>query len=310
MSMAYTSPRAGDLGLAGRAGDAGQAAESAVSAVSWSAILAGAFGAVGVTVLLASLASGLGLASLAPWMSPDSNASPSATTLTATAAVGLVVVQWLSSAVGGFIAGRLRIQSVGVHNHEVFFRDTAHGFLAWAVATLIGVTMLASAASSVVGGTVNAASNLAGGAARGVGAAAGPAVASALGSDYSLDRLFRSDNATPGGAGGNGGAADPRAEAGRILANGLRSGDVSDEDRTYLARMVAPRAGISAEDARKRVDGAVDQAKAAAAKAREAADAARKAAARFSILTALSMLIGAFVASAAAAHGGRMRDEF
>jgi hypothetical protein len=42
---------------------------------------------------------------------------------------------------------------------------------------------------------------------------------------------------------------------------------------------------------------------------RQAADVARKSTAAVAIFTALSMLIGAFIASAAAAYGGSLRDE-
>jgi hypothetical protein len=102
--------------------------------------------------------------------------------------------------------------------------------------------------------------------------------------------------------------ADARAEAARILANGIASGDVPSADRTYLAGLVAARTGISQEDAQKRVDTTIAQAKAAEAKARQAADTARKAAAQASIYTALSMLVGAFIACIAAALGGQRRD--
>ena len=52
---------------------------------------------------------------------------------------------------GGYVAGRLRTRWVGVHTHEIFFRDTAHGFLAWALATVIGAGFLAAAASNIAG---------------------------------------------------------------------------------------------------------------------------------------------------------------
>jgi hypothetical protein len=101
---------------------------------------------------------------------------------------------------------------------------------------------------------------------------------------------------------------DGHAEAMRILEKGLSVGDVSAADRSYLAEQVAGRTGISQDNAQKRVDDVIAQVKAADLKAREAADAARKAAAKASILTALAMLIGAFIACAAAALGGHERD--
>jgi hypothetical protein len=103
--------------------------------------------------------------------------------------------------------------------------------------------------------------------------------------------------------------ADVWTEATRILAKGLASGDVPAADRTYLAQLVAAHTGLAEPDAQKRVDDIIAAEKTAAAEAKKAADAARKAATALSIFTALSMAIGAFCASAAAALGGRQRDE-
>ena len=110
------------------------------------------------------------------------------------------------------------------------------------------------------------------------------------------DSLFRSDHPNA-----NAIDQDVRAEANRILAIGIRSG-VPTGDQAYLAQLVAARTGLSQADAEKRVDEVI-------AKAKADADAARKAGAYLSIFTAVSMLIGAFIAAAAAALGGRHRDE-
>jgi len=120
---------------------------------------------------------------------------------------------------------------------------------------------------------------------------------------YDMDLLFRSTQTTSTAS-----TTDARAEAARILANGVEAGDVPTTDRAYLAELVASRTGVSAEEAQKRVDNAIAQAKAADVKARAAADKARKAAAETSIFTALSMLVGAFIACIAAALGGQRRD--
>jgi hypothetical protein len=208
-------------------------------------------------------------------------------------------MQWVSSGIGGYLTGRLRTKWVGTHTHEVFFRDTAHGLLSWAVATVVTVGLLTSATSSLVGGGVQAAATVASGAAQ----AAAPAVA-AQAREYDIDTLFRRaqpDASAPAG--------DTRAEASRILAVTATGGDVSPTDRAYLARLVAARAEISEADAQKRRDETITKAKAAAEAAKQAADAARKAAATFALFTALSMLIGAFIASVAAALGGHQRDE-
>jgi hypothetical protein len=274
----------------------GGALEAAASAVSWAAILAGAAVAAAASIVLLSLGSGLGFAAISPW----SSLNPSVATVTVMTGIWLIVVQWLASALGGYMTGRLRTKWVNLHSHEVFFRDTAHGFLAWAVATVLVAAIAAAGATSALSGGVRAAGTVAAGAAQGTtqGATSG-----ADASAYTVDRLFRSnqddDAAAPAG----------RAEAARILARGVVDGDVSAADRDYLAQRVAAHAGIPPADAVQRVDEAVTQAKAAAAKARDAADQARKAASAFSIFTALAMVIGAFIACVAAAFGGRLRDE-
>jgi hypothetical protein len=265
--------------------------ESVASAVSWPAVFAGSFVALATSLVLVSLGAGLGLTSISAW--PDVGAS--ATTFTISAGIGLIVVQWFSSALGGYITGRLRTKWVGVHTHEVFFRDTANGFLSWAVATVVGTVFLAAAASSLVGGGTRAAATVAGGAAQ--------AAASNV-SGYTVDTLFRSDRVDL--AAGN---QEVTGQATRILVTDLRNGDVPRADRTYLAQLVASRTGLSQGDAEKRVDDTIALAKQAEAKVRQAADAARKATAEFAIFTALSLLIGAFIASAAAAYGGSLRDE-
>lgn len=102
------------------------------SAVSWSSILAGAFAGLGISLIFLVLGSGLGFAFASPW--PDRGMSTTA--LTVNAAVWLVVAQWVSAGVGGYLAGRLRTRWLGTHVHEVFFRDTAHGLITWAVTTV------------------------------------------------------------------------------------------------------------------------------------------------------------------------------
>ena len=263
-------------------------AESSTSAVSWRAILGGAVAAAATSVILVALGLGLGFASISPWP----NAGASATTFSIAAGVWLIVVQWLSSGVGGYITGRLRTKWVSVHTHEVFFRDTAHGFLTWAVAALLGAFIVASAATSSVGTATRAAGTVAAGAAQGEARA------------YDVDSLFRGQK--PELASSN---QQTRTETTRILARGVQNGDIPANDRSYLVDQVAARTGISQDDAQKRVDDVIAQEKAAETKLREAADAARKSASAVSIFTALSMLIGAFIASAAAAYGGSLRDE-
>lgn len=267
------------------------------SAVTWGPIFAGAFAAIGLSLVLLSLGSGLGLLTVSPW----SNTGASATGFTVMTGIWIIIVQWLSSALGGYMTGRLRTKYVRVHTDEVYFRDTAHGFLAWAVASVIAVAIVVSAASSLVSGSSQAVTSIASGAAQGMG----QGVSSSDGAmAYLTDTLFRSDN--PNGTTND----DMVGEASRILMNGLKDGDVSADDRAYLARVVATRTGISQPEAEKRVDQAISKVKEIEVKAREATDAARKAGAYFSLFTAISMIIGAFIAAVAGALGGRHRDDF
>jgi len=270
------------------------AAESPVSAASWPAIFAGAFAAIATSLVLFALGTGFGLASISPW--PHSGAS--ATTFTVMTAIWLIVVQWLSAALGGYITGRLRTKWVGTHTDEVFFRDTAHGFVTWALATVAGAAILASAVGSVSEKGLEAATNVTSSAASGAASSVSNSVM-----PYDVDRLLRAPGSTR-----NVSEADEKAEVTRILTKGISTGTVSPEDRDYLTKLVAARTGISETDAQKRVDDVITAEKEAEVKVRQAADVARKATAATSIFMGLSMLIGAFIASAAAALGGRLRD--
>jgi len=189
---------------------------------------------------------------------------------------------------GGYLAGRLRTKWASIHTDEVYFRDTAQGFLAWAVALVITAAFLASAAASMVG----AAASSADGKVAGVQAEQpelGP-------NGYFIDTLFRSDSTKP-----DANSAAVRSETGRIFANALRQGDVPVSDRSYLAQLVAARTGLSQPDADKRVSDVF-------ARAQQTAETARKAVAHSLLWAFLALLIGAFCASFAATLGGRQRD--
>jgi hypothetical protein len=281
-----------------------QPLESSTSGVSWPAIIGGAFAAAALSLILLALGSGLGLASVSPW----SSSGATATTFTVMTAVWLIVTQWLASGFGGYLTGRLRTKWAGLHTHEVFFRDTANGFLAWATASVIGVAFLASAASAVVSGTANMVAGVASGAASGAGhaatqAAAGSGATSSDPTAYFVDSLFRTDRPAADTS-----DSDVRTQTTRILVHGMRTGDLPAPDKTYLAQLVSARTGLSQADAEKRVDDVIAQEKAAEQAVRQSADAARKAGMYLSIFTALSMLVGAFIACTAAALGGRQRD--
>jgi len=274
----------------------------AQSAVSWGAIAAGAVGAAALALLLIAFGAGLGLSAVSPW--GDSGAS--ASTFKTGTGIYLVIVAVMSSAVGGYLAARLRTKWVGVHTHEVFFRDTAHGFIVWAFATLLS----ASALSSVTG-------YLANGTAAGVGGAASQAARSVNPADIYVDKLFRPNTAAqPASApassptAGNPNPAAPsgantnqsRAEVLRLWTSSFHDNqDFSAADKIYVAQEVAARTGMSQSDAEKRVNDVITEAK-------TAADTARKDAAKLSLWVTAAMLFGAFAASLAAVEGGSLRD--
>jgi hypothetical protein len=197
----------------------------------------------------------------------------------------------MSSAIGGYLAARLRTKWTGIHTNEVFFRDTAHGFIAWAFATVLSASVLAAAATHVVAG-----------AASGVAPAAAQASSSINPSQVFVDRLFRPDQAAtpPAAAPGNNEAT--RAEVLRLWTSGFRdSGDLAAADRLYVARVIAAQTGISQADAEKRVNDVVTGAKVAA-------DRARRGAAKLAFWMTAALLFGAFAASLAAVEGGQLRD--
>lgn len=250
----------------------------ATSAASWGAIIAGAAVALAITVLLVLLGAGFGLAAISPWP----GASAGATTIGAAAVIWLIVTQWIAALFGGYITGRLRTKWVGAHTDEVFFRDTAHGFVAWAVATVVGAAFIASGLTAALNG----------------GASTTLTHAGAQGSSlYFVDSLFRTHgrpNNRPDDA--------VRQEATRIVIADTADPSRAQADRPYLTELVAAETGLAPAAASARVDAVMED-------VRKSADAARRNGARLAIATAIAMLIGAFIASAAAAIGGRLRDE-
>lgn len=297
-----------------------------VSAVSWGAIFAGAAAAAALSLILLILGTGLGLSSISPW----ANDGISATTFGVSTIIWITLTQLLSAGMGGYLAGRLRTKWVEVHTDEVFFRDTAHGFLAWAIASLATATLLTSVIGAIVNGGVQAGASVAGGVATTamVATAGGVAAGSEMAADeansgsvgYFLDTLFRRDvNAMSAPQGNGQGAltsqqetAVAMAEVTRIFMNSIRTGAMPADDVSYVGQVVAQRTGLTQPEAEQRVSETFTRVqtalKAAETSAREAADSARKASAYAAIWLFVSLLIGAFVASFAAPYGGRQRD--
>ncbi|WP_082519996.1 hypothetical protein [Rhizobium sp. Root1220] len=293
--MSFTSPAmAADAPL-----------ESSSSAVSWGPIIAGTLTATAISLIFLLIGSGFGLTMVSPW----SHDSASLTAVGATAAIWLIVVQWVSAGLGGYLTGRLRTKWVGVHTYEVFFRDTAHGFLAWALATVLVASVLGSALSAIVSTGTQATATAVGA----VGAAGAATAASAGDSNsgfapaYFTDALLRPANTAP--TAGNQSDEAVSAQVTRVLMNGIVDGKLSADDQAYVEQVVASRAGLSATDAKARVDAVLKRIDDTKLAAQEAADTARKAASAVALVGALSLFVGAFIASVAAAIGGRQRDE-
>ena len=298
-----------------------------ISAVSWAAVFAGAIAAAALSLILLILGTGLGLTAVSPW-APN---GISAAAFGISAIVWITITQVLASGMGGYLAGRLRSKWVSVHNDEVYFRDTVHGFLAWSVASLVTAAMLASATGAIISGGVQTGAAIAGTAATGAVAATAMAVdkqgmsANDAGG-YFIDSLFRKDTsaaafgaqALPSGMDvSNSGSTvvntvNSSAEVSRIFVNSLRTSTLPAEDARYVGQLVAQRTGLTQADAEKRVietfTRMLTKLREGETATREAADKTRKASAYAALWIFISLLIGAFVASLAATFGGRQRD--
>jgi len=276
------------------------------SAVSWGAVIAVGIASAALTLVLLAFGAGVGFSVISPW----SDQGVSSTTFSIAAGVYLIVVAMLASTIGGYLAGRLRTKWTGVHTHEVFFRDTAHGFLAWAFATVLSAGVMGAATTHIVSG---ASAGLSQG-------AAGAATTQMAGSNVSggptevyVDTLLRptpgsttaaatSPETTGIAAQRSGDPNADRAAVSRLFVRDLAKGqDFNQADRAYLSQVVAQRTGMSQADADKRVNDTITQAK-------QAADEARRGAAKLSLWLAAAMLLGAFSASLAATEGGKLRD--
>jgi len=290
-----------------------------VSGVSWGAIFAGAAAAAALSLILLMLGIGLGLSAVSPW----ARDGVSSTTFGVSTILWVTLTQLLASGMGGYLAGRLRSRWHAIHTDEIYFRDTAHGFLAWAVASLATAALLTSAIGSMINGGAQAGATVAAGVAAGAGSVGavdmarpdregGPV-------SYYVDSLFRRDaggsaNVAAGNAAlfANSSMLNNSPEVSHIILNGLRVGPLPEEDVKYLGRVVAQRTGLSQQDAEKRVTDTYARLQArladAATAAKEATDKARKASAYAALWLFISLLIGAFVASFAATFGGRRRD--
>jgi hypothetical protein len=276
------------------------------NAVSWGAIFAGAAAAAAVSLILIVLGFGLGFSAISPWSSYGAGVAA----ISIYAAIWLALTQIIASGLGGYLAGRLRVKWTDVHTDEVYFRDTAHGLLSWAIASLVTAALLGSALSGIVNTGAQAAGNMA----SSIAPAAQSAASHIKGGDgsqgpisYVVDSLFRSEN-PPADESMN----RTQGEAATILLHSMSSGTLSQNDKTYLGKLVVQRTGLDQAAAEKRIGDLYAQARQtleqAKTKAKQAADATRKAAAATALWTFIALLCGAFFACLAGIWGGRRRD--
>jgi len=245
--------------------------------------------------LLFALVAGVDLAMLSPASPRPSSAS----------AVALIATQWISACLGGYITGRLRTRWVGTHTHEVFFRDTAHGFITWCVATLVLATGVVSVAAGLLGGSVHVGAP---GAVRmprmELSVDAWDAAASAATPVRSAGSRARVLEAMPAPAV----EVTPRSDL--VLPEGPATPGVVEESFSAprAPLIVAPAARTANDSNENRNEPTLPYDGARSLALWQASELDRRDAARISIITALSMLIGAFIASVSAAVGGRLRD--
>lgn len=284
----------------------GDLSNTTASAVSWAAIFAGAAAAAALSLILLILGTGLGLSAVSPW----AFSGISAITIGFSAIIWLAFTQIIAYGMGGYIAGRLRTKWADAHVDEVYFRDTAHGFLTWAIASLATAALLSSVISAIVGTGVKASTSLVGTTLANM--SANPSNTDANNKlSYFVDSLFRkapNSDVTPS-ADNN---LNATAEFSNIFKHTLNTGKLSAEDTQYMGNVVAARTGLDQADAEKRVaetyTSVQTNLRITEIAAKEAADNARRATAYAALWLFVSLLIGAFSASLAATYGGRCRD--
>ena len=299
--------------------------EMQARSIDWGAVLAGATGAAALSVLLAGFGTALGLS----MTSAHRFAGVSGTTFAVVAALWFAIVHVGSFYAGGYVTGRMR-RAISLSPGERHFRDGVHGFLVWAVGTLVGAYFLASTASSITSRVADTAGQAMQTVGQAAGQVAGQAASQAAASpetrdaaqsalSYYADRLFRRAAGAPGAAPVAGQAPEAQnrataaAEATRILGMAVYNDRLEPNDKTYLASVVAAQTGLSQDDAAKRVDEVFTAAQTAKndaiAKARDAAESARRSGVLAAFLVAAVSLAGLVAAAGGASSGGVNRDE-
>jgi hypothetical protein len=269
--------------------------------INWSAILAGGLAAATFAILLSILGAGLGFSIISPW----SNSGIDASTFGISAIIWVSVTQIISSGMGGFLAGRLRSKWFGAHADEIHFTDSVHGFLTWAIALIISVVLFTSLMGSFLNKGIQTAQVVTSTVAK-----AGVGAASMMDDTqtYYLESLFRTNgdanNQDPAKANN---MKNMMPEVGRIFAESVKNGSISDKDSTYLSQLIAQNTGMTTEEAKQNIDKTFASITELKTAAKDAADKARKASAYITLWAFIALLIGAFTASYAATVGGRQR---
>lgn len=286
-------------------------------AVSWAAVFAGGVGAAAFSLILLTLGTGLGLASISPWRSSGASAKA----FGIASIVWVCVTQIMASGLGGYLAGRLRSRWPYADADEVYFRDTAHGFLSWSIATLATAAVLASAIPALlstggrVAGPGGAETNVMTKATLALERGNADAMLNTWPVGYFVDSLFRQPASAMQATQGTQRTPDhvAKVEAARIFLNSAASGNpLSSDDAAYMSRLIAQQTGLAEPDALARVNTTYgrlqDKINALDTAEKQAADVARKASVFASLWLFIALLMGAFSASLMAIYGGRLRD--
>jgi hypothetical protein len=268
--------------------------------ISWGAVLAGGIVAAAIAAALNILGAAIG----ATTVDAVGRATPGASSLGIGAAVWMVAASTAAPAVGGYTAARLSGTADDTHG-------VLHGLAVWAVVLLVSAAplggLISPAASTLSSAMSSAVGGVAGGVAPMVSAAEGQANPSAA-----TDRATDTPRGT-GGAARQMSAEQRAAEMSSLLAGRAARGrgSFTGEERARLDALVAAEAGVSAEEAPRRVQAVKADAQRTATEAARRAREARDARARATLIgvlgTCAALPLGAIAAVLGARRGTRDR---
>lgn len=289
--------------------------------IDWAAILAGATVAAGIGVVFHAFGAALGLGTIT--VGTDDSGFDAGLVIAGFWTVLTLILTYMA---GGYVAGRMRRRGEGVTDDETGIRDGVHGLVVWA----LGMVITGWLAVSLIGATASTVGSVAGAVAEGAGTtvaagveAAGQAMAGET--DEALvtsigDRLSRPGPATFAAPDATVDRAELTRQSAAILADVARTGEISDEDRSFLTAATTRVSGVAPDVAEARTEAAITAAQDLRAKAEElaasaeadalaAAETARKAAVLTAFLLAAASLAAGAAAVAGGVYGGGHRDE-